>query len=55
MVKVRSQQATAKKPVQAILLSDLKVTSMLPLLEMGSGSADPQKRWVEEEFWTTST
>ena len=51
---MRLQQATAKKPVQAISLSDLKVTSMLPLLEMGLGNADPQKRWVEEE-WVTST
>ena len=51
---VRLQQATAKKPVQAIELSDLKVTSMLPLLEMGAGSAEPQRRWVEEP-WLTST
>ena len=54
MVTVRSQQATAKKPVYATALSDLKVTSMSPLLEMGPGSAEPQKRWVEEE-WDAST
>ena len=54
MVTVRSQQATAKKPVQATEKSDLKVTTMLPVLEMGAGTAEPQKRWVEEE-WVTST
>ena len=45
---VRSQHATAKKPVKASVLSDLKVTSMSPLLEMGAGNADPQRRWVED-------
>ena len=54
MVTVRSQQATAKKPVYATTLSDLKVTTMLPLLEMGAGNAEPQKRWGVEE-WVTST
>ena len=35
-------------------MSDLKVTSMLLLLEMGLGNAEPQMRW-EEEPWVTST
>ena len=54
MVTVRSQQATAKKPDQAVKLSDLKVTTMLPLLEMGAGIAEPQMRWVVVS-WLTST
>ena len=54
MVTVRSQQATAKKPVQAVLSLDLKVTTMLPLLEMGSGNAEPQMRWVEEPCLTST-
>ena len=53
MVTVRSQQATAKKPMLAITVLDLKVTVMLPLLEMGAGNA-LQKRWLRWSVLTST-